>query len=87
MCDGDSIVGNGNACIFGAFQSELHFPFIQRASAAVNNHSVRAKICREFGTAGEYKIQGFSGVFLDPPRQLDCSDIFALAVMGAALAD
>ena len=75
--DGDSVIGHGDPGSLGAFQPELHFFFVQHAAAAVDDQPERGKIFRETGSAGKLKLQ----------RQFDGPDIFALPVMGAALAD
>ena len=85
--DGDSVIGHGDPGSLGAFQPELHFLFVQHAAAAVDDQPERGKIFRETGSAGKLKLQVFPGIILDPARQFDGPDIFALPMMGAALAD
>ena len=85
--DGDAIVGDGYALLLCAADTVLHFLFVQHARAAVYNQLVLAQIFGEACAAGPFKLRLYAGKFFNPCGQLDCADVAALAVVGAAFAD
>ena len=82
-----SVIGNRNIGIFCTFQAIFHLPFIERTAAAVNDHLIAIQFQREFRSAGEFKIQLFSGIIPNPARKLDRADIITLSVVRAAFRD
>ena len=87
ICNDSPIIGDGYVGIFCTFQAVSHLAFVQRTSAAVYDQTVRSKLRRKFGSAGEFEIQFLPGVCKDPCGKFLCADISALPVVGAALAD
>lgn len=87
MGNQDPIIGHRNVLIPGAAVTAPHLPLIEHTAAAVDNQLILSEIFRKFLARSKLEYRFFSGIPADPGRQLDRSDISALAVMGAALAD
>ena len=65
----------------------FHFPLVEHAAAAVDDHVIVCHILRKFRAGSEGEGRGCAGVLSDPVWQLNGADVIALPVMGAALAD
>ena len=83
--NGDPVVRERHLLFFRLPHSGEHGIFRQHAAAAVDHQPVRCEVFRKTAAGAGFEDQLFSGMCLQPARDLDRSDVVALTVMGAAL--